>query len=49
VITKIESVVIRIVGIEQFHSIGAVDHGVGHQNARGTVSHCWMVIVQGAP
>ena len=46
---QFESVVIRIIGIEQFHSIGAVDHGFGHWNARGTVGHRWMIILQGAP
>ena len=46
---QFESVDVRIVGIERFHIVGAVDCAFGHRNARGTVGHLSMVIVQGAP
>ncbi len=46
---QFESVDVGIVGIERFHSVRAVDDGFGHRNARGTVGHLWMVIVEGAP
>ncbi len=46
---QFESVVIRIVGIEQIHIDGAVDCAFGLHFARGTVGHLWMVIVLGAP
>ena len=46
---QFESVVVRIVKIERFHSVWVVDHGFGQWNARVAVGHCWIVIVQGAP
>jgi hypothetical protein len=46
---QFENIVVRILGVKQFQSGGAVDHGFGYWNARGTNGHRWMAIKQGAP